>query len=172
MSREWQLPKDSAELLAQVETEWSALMGVVAQLDAQQMLTPDAGGWTPKDNLAHISEWLKILLGYHMENRPSHEVIGVNPEITADWDPDRINQILLERNRSRTVEDVISELNEVHERVIKRLKDTPFEELLKPRFPGMEDSPSLLEMGVLGNTRDHFAEHRATIEKVLRKTVS
>lgn len=55
---------------------------------------------------------------------------------------------------------------------MSRLKATPFEVLLKPRFPGMEDSPSLLEMGVLNNTRDHFAEHRGTIEKVLMNTGS
>jgi hypothetical protein len=50
--------------------------------------------------------------------------------------------------------------------VIERLESTPFEELLKPRFPEHSDSPPLLEY-VLGNTSGHFEEHRETIEKTL-----
>jgi hypothetical protein len=167
MSDEQKLPENTTELLSQIETEWSALMDVVGKLDGIQMTSPDAGGWSPKDNLAHISEWMKVMLGYHMDHRPSHEVIGVAPEVAADWDADRINQVFFERNQARTVKDVSSELKEVYGRVMDRLKSTPFEELLKPRFPDQPVGPSLLEMGILNNTRDHFAEHRETMEKVL-----
>lgn len=169
MSREWALPANTDELLSQMGAEWSALMDVIEKLDANQMLTPDAGGWTPKDNLAHITEWMKVMLGYHLDRRPSHEVVGVSPEITADWDADRINEVFFERNRDRTVMDVISELKQVYDRVIKRLKSTSFEVLLESRYPEMEDSLSLMEMGILNNTRDHFAEHRETIERVFIK---
>ena len=101
-------PKTKEELLSRIAREWDLLISVVAKLDEKQMSTPDAGGWTPKDNLAHLAEWMKILLGYHLDNRPSHEVLGVAPEVTAaDWDYNRINQILFERNRSRSVEDVL-----------------------------------------------------------------
>ncbi len=65
------LPKSTAELLNDIDHEWSALMHVVDQLTPEQMTTPDAGGWSPKDNLAHLTEWMKILLGYHMDKRPS-----------------------------------------------------------------------------------------------------
>ena len=172
MSNEQELPKNTAELLSQIEAEWSALMDVVNKLDERQMITPDAGGWSPKENLAHISEWMKVMLGYHMDHRPSHEVIGVAPEVAADWDADRINQVFFERNKVRTVKDVSSELKEVYDRVMDRLKSTPFEELLKPRFPDQPGSPPLLEMGILNNTRDHFAEHRETLEKGLAKKSS
>ena len=58
------LPTSKAELMSEIEREWSALMDVIEQLSPEQMLTPDEGGWSPKDNLAHLTTWMNILLGY------------------------------------------------------------------------------------------------------------
>ncbi len=160
------LPKTKEELVSQIEREWTALLDVVAQLNGTQMTTPDAGGWSPKDNLAHLAEWMKIQLGYHMDQRPSHEVIGVSPEVTKDWDFNVINQLLFERNRGRTVEDVLGELKQVYAQLMERLRATPFEEFLRPRFPEHPESPPLLAF-LIGNTSEHFEEHRQTIQKVL-----
>ncbi len=142
-------------------------MDTIAKFDASQISSPDSGGWSPKDNLAHITEWMNILLGYHMDNRPNHEILGVAPEVTAEWDFDAINKILLERNRDRSVEDVLGELKTVYARVMDRLMATPFEELLKPRHPEDPQSSPLLA-SVIGDTHEHFAEHRESIEKVLK----
>jgi hypothetical protein len=49
-------PETKANLISQIEREWSALMEVVEQLSSEQMLIPDEGGWSPKDNLAHLTE--------------------------------------------------------------------------------------------------------------------
>ncbi len=168
MSAEQGLPGNKAELLSQIEAEWSALMDVVAKLDVTQMITPDAGGWSPKDNLAHISEWLKFMLDRHMGGQTAHAAMGVVPEVIENWDIERINQIFFERNRERSVEDVLQELKTLYARAMDRLGSTSFEEMLKPpHWADQADSPSLLEMGILNNTRDHFAEHRETLEKGL-----
>src|SRR3990172_2852590 len=89
------------ELLADIEREWTALMDVAARLSPGQMTAPDPGGWSPKDNLAHLDEWMNVLMGYHMDHRPAHEVLGVSPEITENWDMEVINPVLFERNRGR-----------------------------------------------------------------------
>lgn len=167
MSPEQELPKNKAELLSQIETEWSLLMDVVRKLDGTQMITPDAGGWSPKDNLAHLAEWLKFMLGRHMDKRPAHEVMGVAKEVTDLWDDDRINRIFFEQNRDRSVEDVLTELKNIYMHAMDRLRSTSIEDMLKPLLPDQPDSRSLLEGGILNNTRDHFAEHRKTIEKAL-----
>ena len=160
------LPRSTSELLAEIDREWSLLMHVVDQLTPQQMTTPDAGGWSPKDNLAHLAEWMKILLGYHMDNLPAHRVLGVTPEVTRDWDMDVINKVLFERNRRRSSEEILDELKQVYTGVVDRLKATPFDELMKPRFTNDPEKQPLLNW-VLGNTSGHFAEHRLTIEKML-----
>ncbi len=161
------MPANKAELMSAIEREWSTLMDVIARLDETQMISPDAGGWSPKDNLAHLAEWMKILMGYHMDGRPSHEVIGVAPEVTENWDDNVINALLFERNRGRSVDDVLDELRRVYAQVRDRLEATSFEELKKPRWPDDPKSPSVL-WAVTVNTSEHFAEHRETIEKALK----
>lgn len=160
------LPKSKAELISQIEREWSALMEVVAQLSPAQMLAPDEGGWSPKDNLAHLTEWMNILLGYYLDHRPAHEVVGVDPEVTADWDFQVMNDIMFKRDLHQPLEQVMDELKSTYAKVHARLESTTFEDLMKPIF---EDDPNWsLITGVIDNTSEHFSEHRETIEKVLK----
>ena len=162
---EW-VPGSKAELMASIEREWQALMDVVAKLDFTQMTTPDAGGWSPKDNLAHLAEWMKVLMDYHLDRRSSHEVLGVSEEVTKGWDMEIINPVLFERNRNRSVQDVLAELKSVYVTLINKLEAMTFEDLLIPRHADDPEKRPVL-MWVLGDTTDHFAEHRATIEKML-----
>jgi hypothetical protein len=164
-NEEW-VPGSMSELLASIEHEWNLLMEVVAKLDESQMNAPDEGGWSPKDNLAHLSEWMKILMGYHMDRRPSHEVMGVEPHVAQGWDMEVINPVLWERNRNRSTREVLDELRRVHAELIEKLEATPFEELLKPRHADDPEKRPVL-MWVIGDTTDHFAEHRATVERIL-----
>jgi hypothetical protein len=160
------LPKSKAELISLIEREWSALMDVVAQLPPEKMLTPDEGGWSPKDNLAHLTEWMNILVDYYLNHRPAHEVIGVDPEVTADWDLEVMNDVIFKRDRGQPVEQVLSELKSTYAKVLARLETMTFEDLMKSRDENDPDK-GLIINSVIGNTNEHFAEHRETIEKVL-----
>jgi len=71
MSNEEWIPGSKTELMAEIKREWNLLMAVVARLDETKMTTPDEGGWSPKDNLAHLTEWMNSLMGYHMDQRPA-----------------------------------------------------------------------------------------------------
>ena len=159
-------PTNMAELLSDIEREWKALMRAVGGLTPDQMKTPDAGGWSPKDNLAHLTEWMKVLMGHHMDQRPPHEVLGVPPEVTAGWDYDAINRTLFERNRQRSADDVQNELKRVYAELTAKLRAMPFEKLMMPRRADDPERRPLLDW-VLGDTTEHLAEHRATIEKLL-----
>jgi hypothetical protein len=164
-NEEW-IPGSKAELMASIEREWKSLMDVVANLDFTQMTTPDEGGWSPKDNLAHLAEWMKVLIGYHLDRHPSHEVLGVSEEVTKGWDMEIINPVLFERNRNRSMQDVLAELKSVYVELINKLEAMTYEDLLMPRHADDPEKRPVL-MWVLGDTTDHFAEHRATIEKML-----
>jgi hypothetical protein len=160
------LPKSKAELMSLIEREWSALMDVVAQLSLEQMLTPDGGGWSPKDNLAHLSVWMNILLGYHIDQRPAHEVAEVTPEVAADWDFQVMNALFFERNRNQPIEHILDVLKQSYEKVHARLASMSFEDLMKPRRADDPEKRPIL-LWILGDTSEHFEEHRETIEKVL-----
>jgi len=161
------LPKNKAELISLIEHEWSALMDVVAQLSSEQMHTPDEGGWSPKDNLAHLTEWMNILMGYYFDHRPAYEVIDVDPEVTKNWDYDRMNTVMFERDRHQSLEQIVTELKSTYEKVHARLESMAFDDLMKPR--GENDfRKGLIIESVINNTSDHFEEHRETILKMLK----
>jgi len=166
MAEPW-VPKDKTELMTAIEREWQLLMEAAAKLSERQMTTPDAGGWSPKDNLAHLAEWMKTLMGYHMDKRPSHEVMGLPAEVTKNWDMEEINPVLFERNRKRTTEDVLGELKRVYATLVAKLESMPFEDLMKPRHANDPEKRPLL-LWVLGDTTEHFLEHRETIERGLK----
>jgi hypothetical protein len=153
-------------LLKGIQREWDALMAAVEQLTPEQMISPDAGGWSPKDNLAHLTEWLKALTGYHMDHKPAEEVFGIPKELAENFDYNRVNAYMVERNRDRVTEDVIGELKQKYADVMTRLQAMPFEDLLQPRFLDDPQKRPLIEW-VMGNTVDHFKEHRLSIEKIL-----
>jgi hypothetical protein len=166
MTEEW-TPKDKPELMSAIEREWTLLMNVVEKLTDTQMTTPDAGGWSPKDNLAHLSEWMKALMGVHLERRPSHEVLGVSEDVTKGWDMEIINPVLFERNRNRSRQEVLDELKQVYGKLTTKLESMTFEDLMQPRHAEDPEKRPLL-LWVLGDTADHFAEHRETIEKAIK----
>jgi hypothetical protein len=167
MTEEW-IPENKQELMSAIRREWGLLMDVVARLDEEQMNRPDAGGWSPKDNLAHLTEWMKSMLGHHIDKRPAHEVMDLPEEITRGWDMEVINPELFERNRNRSAQDVVDELRRVYDEVIARLDAMSFDELMAPRHADDPEKRPLL-LWVIGDTSDHFAEHRAVIERTIQK---
>ena len=166
MTDQW-MPKDKPELMSAIEREWKLLMDVAEKLTDKQMTTPDEGGWSPKDNLAHLSEWMKTLMGVHMDRRPSHEVLGVSEDVTKGWDMEIINPVLVERNRNRSRQDILDELKQVYGQLTARLATMTFEDLMKPRRADDPEKHPLL-LWVLGDTTEHFFEHRETIERAIK----
>lgn len=164
-NEEW-VPGSKVELMSAIRREWKLLMDLVAKLDEQKMTTPDEGGWSPKDNLAHLSEWMNSLMGYHIDKRPPEEVMRLTPEQTEGWDMEIINPVLYERNKDRPIQDVLDELKQTYERLLAKLEGMSFEDLLKPRHLDDPEKRPLL-MWVLGDTSEHFAEHREVIKRML-----
>ena len=162
---EW-VPGNMSELLASIEHEWGLLWDVIAKLNESKMTTRDAAGWSPKDNLAHLSEWMNVLIGYHLDRLPAHKVLRLPEEATKDWDMEVINPLLFERNKNRSTQEVLDELKRVHGEMIAKLKSLTFEYLLMPRHSEDPEKRPIL-MWVLGDSTHHFAEHRTTIEKLL-----
>ena len=162
---EW-VPGNKSELMSVIQREWNLLMDVVSKLDETKMTTMDEGGWSPKDNLAHLAEWMNVLMGYHIDRRPSHEVLGVAEDVVNGWDMEVINPVLLERNKDRSIDDVLGWLKSVYADLVAKLDAMSFEEMLAPRHADDPEKRPLL-LWVIGDTSDHFAEHRETIEKNL-----
>jgi hypothetical protein len=161
-------PANKAELLARIDAEWQALHRAVQPLDERQMSVSDEGGWSIKDNLAHIAEWERYLALHHMRSVSTAEVWGFDAAEIAHIDEDGINQRLFERNRSRTKAEILTMLSESHKLVLIELGGWRFKELLKPRSSSGKENRSV-GLLVAGNTYFHYQEHRKTIELLLRQ---
>ena len=122
---------ETADLLRRTP---DVLRSLLQGLPESWAATPDRdGGWTPKDNLAHLSEWMKALMGYHMDRRPAHEVMDLPEEITRGWDMEVINPELFERNKDRSAEEVLNELRSIYDILMGKLEAMSFEDLMAPR---------------------------------------
>src|SRR5690349_18869435 len=166
MTEQW-VPKDKAELMTAIEREWKLVCDVVERLTDAHISIPEEGGWSPEDNLANLREWMRVLMGYHINHRPNHEVMGLTEEQTRAWDFDIINPLLFESNKNRSQKDVMDKLKQVYTQLHDKLSNMSFEDLLKPRHADDPEKRPLLQW-VLGDTTEHFLEHRETIEKGLK----
>ena len=165
------IPQSTSELLSVIEDEWNALMRVVDRLSEQQMVTPDSGGWSPKDNLAHLAEWMRYMKGSYLHKMPAHEAMGIEESTFRGLDENGINAVLLERNRNRSSADVLDGLKSTYADIVETLREIPFPNLMKPLRASGPDKRLVIE-SVLANTSDHFREHRLTIEKALDNKTS
>lgn len=167
MTEQW-MPGNKKELMSAIEREWNLLIQLAEKLTDEQMTKPDEGGWSPKDNLAHLTEWMNALMGYHLDRRPRHEAMNLTEEVTRDWDFDIINPALFERNQNRSRKEVMNELKGTYKKLYDKLNAMSFEDLLKPRHDDDPEKRPIL-LWVLGDTTEHFLEHRETIERGLKE---
>jgi hypothetical protein len=157
--------------MAEIDREWTALMQVIGRLTPQQMVAPDPGGWSPKDNLIHLATWMNFMLKSYLGGQPAHAAMGIDTKTFNGLEEDDINAIIFERNRDRSADDVLSELKNAYTETVKTLSDIRFENLMKPL---RRDDPLQRPVidWVVGNTSAHFAEHREYIERALRPSKS
>jgi hypothetical protein len=160
------LPKNISEVIAMIDAEWSALMNVIKKLSPERMDKIDEGGWSPKDNLAHLMEWMKVLIYNNLGGQPVHEVLGISREVAEQWNYDALNKILFERHHQRPAQDVLADTKQAYNDLLKKLNSMTIEDLMMPRFPDDPEKRPYLAW-VRGNSFEHFAEHRINIEKLL-----
>ena len=72
------LPQNTSELLSEIDREWLELQKAIKKLTPEQMTAPDPGGWSPKDNLAHLAAWMHIMREAHLNKKPVHEVMEMD----------------------------------------------------------------------------------------------
>ncbi len=163
------IPRDGADLKARIDAAWTALLATVEPLTAEQMSRHSAGAWSVKDNLAHLAEWEQFMLGYHLRGEPPHAVMQMDRATFEQLDEDGINAVLYNRNKDRPAAEVLEGLKRSHAQVMSVLQQTSFADLMKPHFPDDPQRRPLLNW-VAGNTYEHYAEHRAGIEKIILMT--
>ena len=154
-------PPGKEALLAKIEDGWRALMAAVEAVPVNKMALAPSGGWSVKDQIAHVTAWEDILLRHYIGGAPLPEVAGAKG--AAIEDIDHVNLILFERDHDLTIEQVMDRAAVTHKTVIEKIQVTDWETLQGPHRVGDRELPSLLA-AVAANTYEHYEEHTPQIE--------
>lgn len=141
-------PTDAArtEALREIRDAYDDLFGQIAGISDEQLLLPGtAGTWSARDVIAHIADWEAVLIE-HLARLDA----GLLPDWpTATRDNDSVNADMLRASESRTLPEVMSYLQETHERLMSAL----------------ETSPSVDLQHALDVTKGHYQRHRADLAR-------
>jgi hypothetical protein len=122
------------------------------------------GEWSIKDNLAHLAAWERFMRLHYLGGQPAHEAMGIEQATFQRLDEDGINAVLHERNRQRPPAEVLAELLQTHRETLAALEGMSYAELMRQRFPDDPQARPVVAW-VIGNTYEHYREHRAIIER-------
>jgi hypothetical protein len=163
-----ELPGTKEELLDRIRREWTRMERAYQGLSEAQMSVLDSGGWSIKDNLAHLAEWHRFLRLYHLRNQPPHEVMGVDAESFETLGEDGLNDVLFRRNRDRAAAEIAAALRSSYEQVLADLEGMTLEDLMQPHYADDPEKRPLIGW-VIGNTYDHYLDHGGAIARLARQ---
>ncbi len=155
-----------ADLLAELNSEYEAWEGLLAQIGEDRMEEPGvAGSWSIKDVIAHLTAWRRRTVG-RLES-----VARGQPEPAHEWpadlhEDDEINAWFHARDRGKSVREVLSESRSVFQQLVSAIQKLPENSLDDPaRFPWMEGAP-VTGATFFGHFHDeHEADMRAYLSR-------
>ena len=144
-------------LLACLAAERAGLLEQILGLDEQVLMqVPVIGDWTAKDVLAHVATWDR------WQARTMRSIVaGEEPDFSALYDLDASNAAFVAPWRSRSLSEVLAELQAARTDWVDWLEGLPREEFSRRRSYDGEDW-SFCD-GVLRVQWEHDAEHAEQI---------
>lgn len=145
-------------LLQKMRDGYTSFSTFIATLPHDQLTTPGVNGkWSVKDNLAHLSAWQKRTINVVHAVRDA-----VNrPDPTPGMSEDEINEQFYQANRTRSLVDIQSELSTVSQQLISSVQELTEAQINGP-LPWNDGNA--VWSNILGNTSEHYEEHRQIIQ--------
>ena len=169
--------KTIADLLQEIDASWHRLMDTMAAHPEERYIEArDPAGWSALDHMAHITAWERSVL-FPMMGRPRHEGLGVteaeygsDAELAMDFDP--LNEIIRQQTVGDGYREVMDRALREHQALVNTVDASDLEELWQPTrelCPDQREQHRELPFIVvlMGDTSEHYDEHRGYIEKIL-----
>jgi hypothetical protein len=161
-----------AELLELIDAAWPQLRTIFDGTDADALVRrTDAAGWSAKDHLAHITAWEQGMISF-FRSEPRFIGMGVPADVWAREDVDEINDVIFQRIRHVSLDDVKADADATHAELRAMLAGLDEGALRQPygtyqpqEGPG---GPSAMSKAS-GNTHWHYAEHIPWIREILER---
>jgi hypothetical protein len=146
------VPKRPAELLEKMREGWRPFRRALNRLGLSALHDPTPTGWTYKEMLAHVANWMEKLVP-EMPNRLEGRR-GPFPDVDAE------NARAAEAARSISAHDAVERVVRAYQGVVD----------LVTAFPPDREINFLATRLVVGETYGHFAEHQAELDASLPRT--
>ncbi|MGC4189927.1 MAG: ClbS/DfsB family four-helix bundle protein [Thermomicrobiales bacterium] len=165
-------PATMDALLAANDAAWAALHALIARYPESELTTAhDPAGWTSKDHLAHLAAWERGVLHVLRDGWPEWQGIGVSEDVYAtryDDDLFAINEVIRRQHADRTLDDVLIELQAVHEAMQETIRQLGEEGLRRPVGDFRHDDTDFPVIDwIPGDACDHYDKHRGYIAIIL-----
>jgi hypothetical protein len=145
---------DRQQLLKRLDKAWADLNESYAGLSDSKMTEPGVmGEWSVKDILAHVTTWEEEALKY----LPLIIQGGKTPRYSTQYGGvDAFNARMSEQKRELTLTEVLRQLHEVHDRLVKYAETVSTEQYL----PGTR-----FRHRIRMDTYGHYPAHAQAIRK-------
>jgi hypothetical protein len=163
-------PTTKAELLERIHSSYAALEQTIGQLQEAQFTAPIDGSWSAKDLLAHVTAWQQVMLQFHVGGQPFNDVVGLTSVPYATTPVDQINEAFYERDKDLPLAQVLQSFRDGHQQLVTTLDRMSEADLFRAYTPagrGPNSAGQLIDW-VIGDSYEHYDEHRATIQKLLK----
>ncbi len=165
-------PQDKAELLDRIERARASLDEVIDGLSAGQLSAPGSDGvWSVKDHLAHLAAW-ELGIAALLQHRPRYGAMQLDEKTYLSTDTDGLNKIIYQQNKSRSLGEVRAAFRKAQRELLDVLGGLTDADLIKtyshyqPDEHG-EDSGAPIVSWIVGNSYNHYDEHRAWIKALV-----
>ena len=137
---------------------------LLSSLTNEQMTTPTLnGGWSVKDNIAHLVAWQQRTINLLQAVRDNREL----PDPTPNMSEDEVNEMFYQQHKSLPLDKVLDDLHTVQQQTLILLQSLSEEDLNKP-IAWLENRPVV--QWVIGNNSSHYQEHTHYIQTWLQQT--
>lgn len=157
-------PTTKSDLLYRIADGWGALEATVAGLPPRALTLPTLhGGWSIKDEVAHVTFWegrvLAVMQAALSGEEPPH------PPLVGDWAKiEELNSAVLEESRRRAFDDVLADMTRTHEMFVRAVEQLSDDDLFDARrFAWTGGEP--LAVAVAGDSYEHYPEHIRNIQR-------
>ena len=159
-------PTTMAELRERIGSSYAALEHTIGQLSDAQLTAPIDGSWSAKDLLAHIAAWEQVTIHFHLGDRAFEDVTQLTSLPYATTAVDQINEAVYARDRDLSLAQVLQSFRSSHQELLAMLDQMSEADLFKTYTPTGRDPGRVIEW-IIGDSYEHYDEHRATIARVL-----
>ncbi len=159
-------PANKQQLIEQIRRERTHWETLLQEVGRDRMDQPGAmGEWTFKDLIAHMNGWWEYEVGRREAGlRGERPLPPAGIEGAENWDADPVNQVFYDRNKDRSLDEVLNDASALWERMEALVQSLPEHDLLVPgRFEwenGKAIGPNLLHDFSAHLHDEHEAELR------------